>query len=159
IVRGTNDYWALPADSRLWSNYVFSCDFKETHGRKCTLQLQLKDANGKFIEYVKVLASNQWDTITHSLDRCTPPTPGALFDAGHVREFVVNVQMRETNVTYEAYFYNIRLAGPPDLGDTFEDRPVGQDFSRIAPWQAYAYDEPHHNDVLLDKGVQQGGSD
>jgi hypothetical protein len=36
---------------------------------------------------------------------------------------------------------------------------VGPDLSRIDPWQTYGYDEPNHNDVLLDKGVQLQGSD
>jgi len=52
IVHGI-DTWALPADRRLWSNYVFSCDFKETHARDCTLQLQIKDAAGNFMECVR----------------------------------------------------------------------------------------------------------
>jgi hypothetical protein len=160
IVRGTNA-WALPADARLWSNYVFSCDFKETHGRDCILQLQIKDAVGNFKESVRpyLPGQDQWDTTTQSLDRFTLPYPGAPFDSEHVHEFVVNVQMRQTNVTYEAYFDNIRFMGPPDLKDTFEDRPVGADFSRIYPWQAYGYDQTDPDHVLLEKGVQPQGND
>jgi hypothetical protein len=160
IVRGA-DTWALPADHKLWSNYVFSCDFKETQSRACLLQLQIKDADGNWIEFTRPYAPNadRWDTITQSVDRFALPGASATFDATRVREFVVNVQMRETNVTYEACFDNVQFVGPPNLDDTFEDRQVAADFSRIYPWQAYGYDEPNHKDVLLDKGVQLEGSD
>jgi hypothetical protein len=156
IVRGTND-WALPADHRLWSNYVFSCDFKETHARACILQLQVKDANRNWMEFNKTNAGpGRWDTIKGSLDQFVQRGP---FDANHIREFVVNVEMLETNATYEAHFDNVQFVGPPNLQDDFQDRDPGADFSRIYPWQAYGYDEPNHNDVLLDKGVHLEASE
>jgi hypothetical protein len=160
IVRGTNS-WALPADHRLWSNYVFSCDFKETRGQGCFLQLEVKDSNGNWIEFGMPYTNGtgQWYTIKGSLAQFVLPGPAATFDSTHVQEFVVNVQMRQTNATYEAYFDNMRFAGPPDLEDTFEDRQADADLSRIQPWQAYGYDEPNHNDVLLDRGVQLESSD
>jgi len=160
IVRGSTNDWALPADHVLWSNYVFSCDFKETHARACILQLQLKDANLNWIEFNKTNAGpGRWDTIKGSLDQFVLPGPIATFDATHIREFVVNVQMLETNATYEAHFDNVQFVGPPNVQDDFQDRDAGADFSRIFPWQAYGYDEPNHNDVLLDKGVHLEASE
>jgi hypothetical protein len=158
IVRGTNE-WALP-DPRLWSNYLFSCDFKEIRGPECSLQLQLKDVNGNWIEFNLPYTNGpgQWERIEGSLDRFVQG-PTATFDPQRVREFVVNVQMYQTNAIYEAYFDNIRFVGPPDLEDTFEDRQVDADLSRIGPWQAYGYDAPGHNDVLLAKGIQLEASD
>jgi len=160
IRRGTND-WALPADHRLWSNYVFSTDFKETRGQDCFLLLQIKDADGNWLEFGTNYSpgQNRWRTIRGSVDQFVPPQPTASFDRTRIRDFVVNVQMRQTNLIYEAYFDNIRFLGPPDLEDAFEDRPAGPDYSRIDPWQAYGYDEPNHDDVLLDKGVQLEASD
>jgi len=160
IVRGTND-WALPADHVLWSNYVFSCDFKETHARACVLQLQVKDADRNWMGFNKTNAGpGRWDTIKASLDQFVlPPWPNARFDSNHIREFVVNVEMLETNATYEAHFDNVQFVGPPNLQDDFQDRDAVADFSRIYPWQAYGYDEQQHNDVLLDKGVHLEASE
>jgi hypothetical protein len=160
IVRGTND-WALPANHSLWTNYVFSCEFKEAQARECILQLQIKDADGNWLQFAKPYTPrpDRWDTIRQSLDRFVLPGPGATFDRNRVQEFVVNVQMRQTNVFYEACFDNIQFVGPPDVLDTFENRQVGPDFSRVYPWQIYGYDEPSHKDVLLDKGVQLEGID
>jgi hypothetical protein len=161
IRRGTNE-WALPADRALWSNYVFSCDFKETHAMACNLQLQVKDADTNWIEFVKsydATGPGKWDTITGSLNQFSLPRPTATFDPTRIREFVVNVQMLETNATYEGRFDNVRFVGPPNLQDDFQDREAGADFSRIHPWQAYGYDEPNHEDVLLDKGVHLEASE
>ena len=91
IVRGTND-WELPADTNLWSNYVFSCDFKEIPARACILQLQVKDADRNWIEFNKTNAGpGRWDTIKASLDQFVLPGPNAMFDRTRIREFVVNV--------------------------------------------------------------------
>ncbi len=156
IVRGAND-WALPADISLRSNYVFSCAFKEVHARQCFVLLQLKDADGNWIEWGRPYAPTvpgDWDTIQSSLDQFGLPTPGATFDRTHIRQFVVNVQMGETNAIYEGLFDKGSFVGPSDFKDDFQTRQIGTNYSRISPWHAYGYDEPNHNDVLLDEGVQ-----
>ena len=122
--------WALPTDRSRWTNYVFSYDFKETHGHNCILEMQIKNADpagaGKWIQYSKpyVPGRNSWDTVRASLDQFGPP-PGlsGVFEPDKVHEIVVNVLMVSSNVQYVSSFDAIRFDGP-DLA-----QPGGEIFS------------------------------
>jgi hypothetical protein len=76
LVLGTNQ-WALPADHNLWSNYVFSCDFKEQQRLPCSFELQIKDTAGNWIQFTTAYTpgSDGWDHVSASLAEFTPP-PG-----------------------------------------------------------------------------------
>ncbi|MBI3416112.1 MAG: beta-galactosidase [Verrucomicrobia bacterium] len=161
IVRGTT-VWTLPAQASLRSKYFFTADFKEAHGLPCVLELQVKDINDNWVEFTKPYAPDAqgWDTIAASLDRFVQPLGQSQpFDRTKVRDWAFNIRMATTNAIYEGYFDNLHFTGPPDLDDDFEDRYAGEDFSRLAPWHAYGYDQTNPDFVLLDKGVHLLGSD
>jgi hypothetical protein len=107
--------WALPANQTEWSNYLFKCDFKEMNRRRCLLELQLKDTNGAVIHYTNAYTPdpNGWGTISARLDQFRKPSwvPGE-FDAAHVKELLVIVQMLEKPALYFGFFDDIRFFGP-----------------------------------------------
>jgi hypothetical protein len=155
IIRGT-DVWSLPDDPALRSQILFACDFRETTGQKCVLELQVIDVHGNRIQFSRPYAPGPlgWDRLSMSLDQfVAPDVPGAAFDPDVVSSLAVNVQGFQNSITFEAQFDHIRFSGPPAIQDDFEDRPTGAAYSRIAPWIAYGYDEPGHRDVLLAQGV------
>src|SRR5262249_12494382 len=50
--------WALPSDTRQWSNYVFSYDFMENSGQLCSVEMQVKNPDplglGKWLQYTNI---------------------------------------------------------------------------------------------------------
>ena len=114
----TND-WALPADTSQWTNYVFSYDFRESHGYPCSVEMQVKNADptgsGKWIQYTNLYSPgpNSWFTTQASLDQFHPP-PGlfGVFEPDKVHAIVVNIRMLTPDVQYVGSFDNIRFLGP-----------------------------------------------
>ncbi len=153
--------WALPNDSRLWTNYAFSCDFREISNRACVVELQLNDVYTGQVHFVTnyLPGPNGWQTIKANLDQFTVnpnvPAPPGFFARGKVHQLAINVQMFETNATYIANFDNIRFDGldvatlpefTHDVIDSFEDRQPGGDppptpcpYPRFAPWCPFSY--------------------
>jgi hypothetical protein len=108
---------------------TFSFDFKEESAQPCVLELQVKspdtvDVNGvtsqHAINFTKLYrpGSNNWDTISASLDQFTEPGyfPFGPFDPTPVSSLVLNVQMLQANppanVSYVGWFDNVRFHGP-----------------------------------------------
>jgi hypothetical protein len=125
--------WSLPADTNQWHNYSFSFDFREDNGQPCILELQVKNpdtvdpttgvTNQHALHFTKPYTpvSNNWDTISATLDRFTVPTnfPFGSFDPTHITDLALNVQMLQnnpqTNVIYIGWFDNVRFHGPVNL--------------------------------------------
>jgi len=124
----TND-WALPADPNQWTNYVFSYDFKESHGYPCSVEMQVKNVDltgeGKWVQYTNLYqpGSNLWFSARASLDQFQPP-PGlsGVFEPDKVHAIVVNIRMFATEVQYVGSFDNIRFLGPETGQDGGETR-------------------------------------
>jgi hypothetical protein len=156
--------WALPHDPRQWTNYTFSCDFKEHFLQPCILELQLVDARGGQIHFTNAYVpspSNGWATLSASLDQFTIPPWVGFFDSTKVSELVMNVQMLQTDAMYLISFDNVRFQGPTiidpvvspqDVWDGFEDRNSGSDPSLISPASAYSYAQ-NNNAVWFAQGV------
>jgi len=150
--------WALPDDSRLWTNYTFTCDFKESSGHACIVELQLDDAYGGQIHFTNryLAGPGGWQTIRASLDQFTINGDVAgFFTRGSIQKLAINVQMLQTNVTYVAFFDNILFTGPTiaplavsshDVIESFEDRKPGLDMAPpnflSLPWVPYLYSDP-----------------
>lgn len=154
LVRGS-DTWALPANRQLWQAFTFSYDFRERNQRPCILELQLKDTFGNWISFARPYqpGAGGWDTVSASLAQFGRGSSPGVFDPASVHDWVLNVQMLEKDATYEGHFDNVVFTGPRSLRDDFENREPGEDYDRIAPWFAYGYDAPGHQDILLNQGV------
>jgi hypothetical protein len=162
--------WALPHDYHQWTNYTFSCDFKEHFLHPCILELQLVDARGGQIHFTNAYmpnASNGWSSLTATLDQFTIPPWVGSFDSTKVSELVVNVQMLQTNAMYLVSFDNIRFQGPAiidpvvsplDVWDGFDDRNAGSDPSLISPASSYSYAQ-NNNAVWLAQGISSQAAD
>ncbi len=167
--------WALPNDSRLWTNYTFSCDFMEASNRACVVELQLNDVYTGQIHFATSYLGHGWQTIKASLDQFTInpnlPYPPGFFVRGKVHQLAINVQMLETNATYITTFDNIKFDGPEmaapavtshDVLDSFEDREPGLDPvpgpSLLMPWAPYVYAD-FGNAGDGGHGIQTFGSD
>jgi hypothetical protein len=164
--------WALPNDQRQWSQFTFSCDFLETSGHACVLELQVKDDLDGIVTYKKFYepGSNGWDTISAPLslfEVMTNVPASGYFNQARVQSLVVNVQMLDAESMYAAQFDRIRFDGPDrptpatasvDFTDSFEDRPQGDQNTHLLPWNPYAYAQ-HNNAAILARGVQPHGSD
>jgi hypothetical protein len=162
--------WALPHDQRQWTNYSFSCDFKEGLRQPCILELQLVDATGGQIHFTNAYvpdSSTGWGTLTATLDQFTIPPWVGHFDSTTVNELVVNVQMLETNRVYQISVDNIRFQGPlvldpvispQDVFDGFDDRKSGADPSLVSPATTYWYAQ-NNNAVWLAQGISSQGAD
>ncbi len=112
-----NGGWALPANTNLWTNYVFSYDFQETHGYACSVDMQIKNNTNHgsgWLEYTRNYPGNGWFTLRASLDKFAPPPPGVSppFDPNHLDILVLNIKMFTTNVIYLGAFDNIHFTGP-----------------------------------------------
>lgn len=107
--------WALPPAQAEWTNYLFKADFKETSGRPCLLELQIKDAAGVVLHYTNAYTPgpNGWGTISARLDQFVQPSwaPGS-FDPANVKELLVIAQMLEKPALYFGFFDDIRFFGP-----------------------------------------------
>jgi len=111
--------WALPDDAAGLAQYTFSFDFREASGAACNLELQLKDANGRFIAYPSpnqppfaYAATNTWKTLSAKIAQFDLGPGQEGFDPHHIQALVVNVQMLKPAVMYVASFDNIRFVGP-----------------------------------------------
>jgi hypothetical protein len=106
----TNE-WALPASRALWTNYVFSFDFKEASAHQCIMELQVKSSPNDWIAFTNIYqpAANLWCSLKASLNQFS--TNGA-FDATHVQAIVVNIQMLDKNATFLGMIDNIRFDAP-----------------------------------------------
>jgi len=155
LIRGLTNAWALPADRKLWTNYLFAFAFKEESRLPCVLEMQVKDINGHWVEFTKPYqpGANGWDSIRASLADFVSSPAGGGFDPNAFVDLALNVRMQRTNATYQALFDNVLFTGPPRLADDFEDRTPGADYSRIVPWTGYGYDHAGHLDVKLNQGV------
>jgi hypothetical protein len=114
----TNGGWALPADRKLWTNYVFSYDFQEKNGYSCSVEMQVKNSQargGAWLQFTNLYNPGAvvWTNIKASLAEFLPPpgVPGT-FDPNHVEALVANVRMLTRGVQYVASFDNIRFQAP-----------------------------------------------
>ncbi|MEO8429136.1 MAG: hypothetical protein ABI651_18755, partial [Verrucomicrobiota bacterium] len=111
--------WALPADPRQWTNFVFGYDFKENHSYDCLLEMQIKnldpDGIGKWLQFSTnyTAGSDGWDTVMATLDQFTPP-PGlsGVFEPDKVHEIVLSIRMVASSAQFVASFDNIHFTGP-----------------------------------------------
>jgi hypothetical protein len=113
--------WALPGNLLQWTNYSLAFDYMDTFSNLASLDLQLKDANGNWIQHTQIYnqPAPTWLTTQASLDTFTAPPPGASgpFDPGHVKAIALNVEMLAPGGLYVGSFDNIRFVGPEvDLG-------------------------------------------
>lgn len=155
LIRTLTNAWALPADKKLWTNYVFTFAYKEENRLPCVLEMQVKDTKRKWLEFTRPYQpdANGWDNIRASLADFIPSSAGEGFDPKAVIELALNIRMQRTNATYRALFDNVQYTGPPPVADDFEDRTPGEDYSRIVPWIGYGYDHAEHLDIKLNQGV------
>ncbi|HEY0457250.1 MAG TPA: beta-galactosidase, partial [Verrucomicrobiae bacterium] len=109
--------WSLPHDARLWTNYLFSADFREASGYHAILELQVQDTRGGEIHFTKnyVPGTNQWGTIRASLDQFAIPPWVGYFDSSHVQQLIVNIQMLDSNEVYQGSIDNIHFDGPESI--------------------------------------------
>jgi hypothetical protein len=164
LIYSNSQPWALPHDSRQWTNYTFSCDFKEHFRHPCTLELQLVDVRGGQIHFTNAYIPDPatgWGSLTATLDQFTIPPWVGYFDSTKVSELVVNVQMLQTNAMYLISVDNIRFTGPAiidpvtspqDIWDGFDDRNSGSDSALISPAAPYSYAQ-NNNTVSLAEGI------
>jgi len=162
--------WALPHDHHQWTNYTFSCDFKERFRYPCILELQLVDDRGGQIHFTNAYIPDPatgWCTLRARLDQFTIPPWVGHFDSTKVSELVVNVQMLKTNAMYIISEDNIRFQGPvtldpviapQDVFDSFDDRTAGSDPSFISPASPYYYSQ-NNNAKWLAGGISKQGAD
>jgi hypothetical protein len=115
LIRPFAEVWSLPAEQASWTNYLFECDFKETSGRRCMLELQIKDTGGAVLHYTNVYTPGPdgWATVSARLDQFRKPVwvPGN-FDAENVKELLVIVQMIDKPALYFGFIDDIRFFGP-----------------------------------------------
>jgi len=114
--------WALPEDVGQWTNFAFAYDFTEAHGYACTMEMQLKSTNERWIQFVQPYnpQTNAWNHIQATVDQFVrPEIPGdfVYFDPAHVKTLAVNIAMLAPSVQYVASLDNIWFRGPEqDLG-------------------------------------------
>jgi hypothetical protein len=71
--------WALPGNRLQWAKYTIAFDYMDTFGNLASLDMQVKDANGNWIEHTQRVnqPAGTWVTTQASLDTLTAPPPGA----------------------------------------------------------------------------------
>ncbi|MFM1944666.1 MAG: hypothetical protein RI897_3648 [Verrucomicrobiota bacterium] len=106
--------WSLPTDASLWTNYTFSFDYREPNHLPTTLQFQLKDAHGNWLELNKAYTptTTSWDTLSGNFADLQLPSFLEGFDASKIARITLNAMMHQPNSVYSASFDNIRLNGP-----------------------------------------------
>ena len=111
--------WSLPSDWTTWTNFRFSCDVQLKDPHRCVLELQVKNEDpggtGKWIQFTQDYnpGPDGWQTIAASLrEFVRPPGWPPFFDPTQISEIVVNIEMLDSNVVYQASFDNIRFDGP-----------------------------------------------
>jgi hypothetical protein len=118
FIRPFSQVWSLPASQSQWTNYTFSWDFKETSGRACILELQLKDTGNSLLHYTNAYnpGPTGWQTVTARLNQFRQPSWVTNdFDPAHIKELLVIVQMLEKRATYFGFFDNIHFSGPTSV--------------------------------------------
>ena len=124
LYRNFTNVWSLPADTRLWTNYVFSYSFKEGGGLSSSMEMQVKSGADNWIEFKKPYAPGPdgWDTVRASLDQFVQPSGIGLFDPTRVQAIALNIRVLQTNVVYTGFFDNLYFDTPaalPSSGATF----------------------------------------
>jgi hypothetical protein len=124
LYRNFTNVWSLPADTRLWTNYVFSYSFKEASGLNSSMEMQVKSGANNWIEFKKTYAPGPdgWDTVRASLDQFVQPSGIGLFDPTSVQAIALNIRVFQTNVIYTGFFDNVYFDTPaalPPSGATF----------------------------------------
>jgi hypothetical protein len=132
--------WSLPANKAQWSNYWFSCDFKEKNGFTCTVQLQVKNLDpngtGKWIQHTVpyTAGADRWQTVRASLDQFKPSGLAGVFEPGKVLALTINILMSQANAQYVGSFDNIQFEGPDiiqSVGGTYGFYSSANDSLRI----------------------------
>ncbi len=124
LYRNFTNVWSLPADTSLWTNYVFSYSFREANGLSCSMEMQVKSGANNWIEFKQTYAPGPdgWDTVRASLDQFVQPSGIGLFDPTSVQAIALNIRMFQTNVIYTGFFDNAYFDTPAALlppGPTF----------------------------------------
>jgi hypothetical protein len=103
--------FALPVDRNQWTNYTFAYDFRETNGRACKIEMQVKSSSSDWIEFTQTYAPGVggWDTISANLGSFQQV---GTFDPQHIYALAVNVRMQSTGVQYHGMFDRIRFVTP-----------------------------------------------
>jgi len=106
--------WSLPQDTNLWSNYTFAYDFQEPNGHSATLQFQIVDVHGNWMEVGRTFSPGPggWDTLAGDFSELMLPSYLPAFDTNQVARASLNIVMEQSNVMYAGSFDNIRLMGP-----------------------------------------------
>jgi hypothetical protein len=106
--------WSLPANTNQWTNYVFSFDFKEINGHRCALEMQVKSAADRWIEFTNtyVPGTNGWATIRADLSQFRRPAGVEPFDPTQVEALAVNIRTLDTRALYQGLFDNVHFAAP-----------------------------------------------
>ncbi|MGA2864838.1 MAG: beta-galactosidase [Verrucomicrobiota bacterium] len=124
LYRNFTNVWSLPADTNLWTNYVFSYSFRESSGLSNSMEMQVKSSDNNWIEFKKTYAPGPdgWDTVRASLAEFVQPQGVGPFDPTNVRGIALNIRVFQTNVIYVGYFDNVYFDTPaaiPPTGPTF----------------------------------------
>jgi hypothetical protein len=124
LYRNFTNVWSLPADTNLWTNYVFSYSFREASGLSNSMEMQVKSSANNWIEFTKIGAPGPdgWDTVRASLAQFVQPQGIGLFDPTSVQGIALNIRVFQTNVIYTGFFDNIYFDTPaaiPPAGATF----------------------------------------
>lgn len=112
--------WALPEDTRQWTNFSFAGDFYERQRLPALVELQVKSAGpgNRLIHYVRQYQPDPdgWYHIEAPLDRFANfAAEGTVFDPASVGSLVINVQMLQTQSQYVAFFDNLRFTAPSEV--------------------------------------------
>ena len=120
LYRNFANVWSLPADTSLWTNYVFSYSFKEASGLSNSVQMQVKSGANNWIEFDKAYAPGPdgWDTVCASLDQFVQPSGIGLFDPTSVQGIALNISVFQTNVIYTGFFDNVYFDTPATIPST-----------------------------------------
>jgi hypothetical protein len=108
LFRYFTNIWALPANTNLWTNYVFSYSFREAGRLPCSIEMQIKSDTNSWIEFKKTYTpdANGWDTVRASLAQFVQPSGIGQFDPTHVEGIALNVRLSRTGVIYVGFFDN-----------------------------------------------------
>jgi hypothetical protein len=117
LYRDFTNEWSLPTDTNLWTDYVFSFDFREKSQRDCILEMQVKSDADSWIEFTQPYApgTNGWDTIRADLSQFITPAGVGAFDPARVQSLAVNIRMLDPHAQYQALFDNIHFDTPGQL--------------------------------------------
>lgn len=150
----------LPRDRKAWVDIDFSVDFKEAHQKDCTVELQVKDNKGNWIQYAQPYAPEQgnWNTVAANLAAFQPPPGGAPIDSQNIQTIAINVRMQEPGQQYDGAFDRI-LLDAFNVNESFEEYIAGQRTDRVdddplpRPAESFTYPQLDR-DLWQNEGVQ-----